>query len=302
MVADHVSTTELPVINQPFRFWAGFAVDSRELIRERELIRALIAREIRQRYKGSRFGWGWALAKPLVLLAVYGIAIGIFLGAGRSIPEFAIYLYVGLLPWTFFSVSVISSISALPSNSGLITKAAFRKESLIFAVLVVALIDLFVQSTILCVAFLIYGSWPRIEQLWWILPALTVLLLFAAAMSFLLAACNVYLRDVGYLTDVLMQVGFWSVPIVYAYSMVTSTLTSVPLLINLYTLNPMLAVINAFRFALWPSSDFGVSSGLLLGEMQTLRLLGFWTLVSLCLLWLAQRIFSRASGNMAQEL
>ena len=87
----------LPIINEPFRLRGGLRDDVREAMSQRQLLQSLIVRELRQRYKASFLGWGWALVRTLVMLVIYGLAVGVFLGAGASIPEFAIYLYVGLI-------------------------------------------------------------------------------------------------------------------------------------------------------------------------------------------------------------
>lgn len=296
------SNEDPPIVNVAFRFWGGFATDLKEIAAQRELLRSLIARELRQRYKGAVIGWGWALIRPLVMLAIYGLAVGLFLGAGKAIPEFAIYLYVGLIAWGYFSALVSGSIAALPSNSGLINKAAFRKELLIIAVLVVAIVDLVLQASVLLIGYLIYGSWPSLSELWWIIPGFVVLTLVGVGVGLLLGAVNVYFRDVGYLVDVALQVGFWLVPILYSYSMVRDAFASQSGLLALYSANPALSAVTAFRFSLWPSAESEIGQVQLLSMGQTTTYLFFWTIGGLLLLWLGQRIFSRMAGNIAQEL
>lgn len=291
-----------PVINAPFRFWAGVVGDVRACYLQRELLRSLVARELRQRYKGSLFGWGWALVRPLVMLLVYGLAVGVFLGAGKAIPQFAIYLYTGLLAWTYFSTLIMGSISALPANSGLINKAAFRKELLVAAVLVVGVVDLIIQGSVLLLGYALYGAWPQLTMLWWVLPALGLITLAGLGMGLFLSAANVYFRDVGYLTDVSLQVGFWLVPIIYAYSMVQDALADRPLLLELYSLNPLVPAINAFRLALWPAATTDLGAAQLMPTDAVTSALGVACIAGLVVLWLGQRFFARVSGNMSQEL
>ena len=291
-----------PIINSPFRFWGGLRGDLQEAISQRQLLRSLIARELRQRYKGSFLGWGWALIRPLVLLAIYGLAVGVFLGAGASIPEFGVYLYVGLIAWIFFSSIVSGSVNALPANAALINKAAFRRELLIVAVLVVAVVDLLIQASVLVLGYLFYGAWPTLINFWWLLTGFSALTALAAGLGLLLSAINVRFRDVGYFVDVALQVGFWLVPILYSYAMVESVLASQPQILALYTANPTLAPVTAFRYALWPSVTTEAGASQLLSMQSTVTFLAFSILLGLILLWLGQRIFSRMSGNIAQEL
>ena len=290
------------MVNAPFRFWSGLIGDLKEGLAQRELLRSLVVRETRQRYKGTFLGWGWALIRPLVMLAVYGLVVGVFLGAGATIPEFAIYLYVGFIAWGYFSTLVSGSINALPGNSGLINKASFRRELLIVAVLAVALIDLLLQASVLVLGYLFYGAWPALNTLWWVIPGFAALTLFGIGLGLLLSALNVYFRDIGYLVDVALQVGFWLVPILYAYSMVESALTSQPGLLALYSANPALSAITAFRLSLWPSAWGDVGQAQLLSLDQTVIYLGMGAIVGIVLVWLGQRLFSRVSGNVAQEL
>ena len=114
----------LRLINQPTRFWRGTSSDLREVWEHRGLLRALTARELRSRYKGSALGWAWALVRPLVMLFVYGLAVGVFLGAGRSIPQFMIFIYCGLLAWGLFSTIVMGAINSVVANGMLLSRAS----------------------------------------------------------------------------------------------------------------------------------------------------------------------------------
>ena len=293
---------DLPVVNAPYRFWTGLGTDLRSMVEQRELLRSLIARELRQRYKGSVLGWGWALVRPLVMLLVYGVAIGVFLGANASVPDFAIYLYSGLLGWTFFATILSGSVLSLPQNSDLISKAKFQKELLVIAVLVVALFDLLIQSSILLIGYVWMGDWPHWQNLHWLVWGILLLGVLGLALGLLLSAANVYFRDVGYLTEVLLQIGFWTVPIVYTYATVAKSLAAFPVLVSAFAANPLTAALTSFRLALWPPADGPVGSSLILPETTLPWLLGFSVVGSLVVLWLAQRFFARISGNMAQEL
>lgn len=295
-------SSEIPIINRPFRFWKGSTQDLTEILEQRELLFALVRREIRQRYKGSFLGWGWALIRPIVMLAIYGLAIGVFLGANRSLPQYALYVYSGLILFGLFAAIVSGCISVIPANAGLIKKASFRRELLFVPVAVVALLDFMLQSTILIIGYWVYGEWPTLAHLLWLLPSVVLIVLLALALGMLLAASNVRYRDVGYLVDIAIQVFFWLVPIVYTLEMVGQHLRDFPFLLTVYSMNPVVVSVDGARMALWPGAYSEVGAPQVL-DVASLRFgLGVGILLSLPLLWLGQRVFSRGSGNLAQEL
>ena len=290
-----------PIISLPVRFWRGFGGDMKEMFLQRDLLRAFIFREFRIRYKGARLGWVWALAKPLVMLFIYALAVGVFLGAGKAVPQFAIYLFVGLIAWGLFAQIVIGSITALVLNADLIRKAAFPRELLIVAVIATALFDFLIQGLVLTFGYFFYGSWPAWQNLWWVVPALILTVLFGAAFGLLLSAANASLRDVGFLTEVAMQVAFWLVPVIYAYSAVKTAFTNYPFLDWLYLANPVTIALFGFRNALWPPamSSEGDSFGLQSGLGRHFVIL---TLAGIAFAFASQRFFAIRAANMAQDL
>jgi ABC-2 type transport system permease protein len=296
-----MAQNELIVINQQSGFFRGFGDDMRRIFRNRELLIVLLAREFRSRYKGARLGWIWALVRPLVMFAVYSVAVGIFLGAGRTIPEFGIYLYVGLITWGFFAQIVNGSISAIIGNAELIKKSAFPRELLIVAVVFVAFVDLLLQGLILLVGYTVYGSFPAPSGLIWLLPALLITVVFGTSLGLFLAPLNARVRDVGFITEVGLQVGFWLTPILYSFSMVESAWGSSAVAMRIYLLNPMANAIFGFREALWPAAATPQGSAFTFGGSLALRY-GVLILAGLFMCFIAQRFFARRSANLAEEL
>jgi ABC-2 type transport system permease protein len=291
----------LPVVNRPIPYWRGFFRDIGEMWRHRDLVRALTGREFRVRYKGAKLGWLWSLARPLVMLAVYGLAIGVFLGAGKYLPDFVVYLFVGLTGWGFFAQIVSGSVLALTNNTDLIKKVYFPREILILAVVVTAFVDLLIQYLVLLVAYILNGHWPIPSSLWWLIPALLVSALFGVSLGLVLAAENARLKDIGYLTEVFLQVGFWLVPVVYSYSLVAKALVNYPILDWVYLANPMTNALFAFRNALWPPASGKAGSDFAFEGDLGLRLLVL-IVIGIAALVLSQRFFARRAANFAQEL
>lgn len=270
-----------------------------------ELLRALVTRELRTRYRGSYLGWVWALGRPLVMLAVYALVVGVFLGAAASIPDFVLFVFAGLIAWNFFAAIVTGSISSVIASAPLISKAGFPRILVPLAALVVALVDLFIQGLVLTLGYVIIGHWPSLHSLTYLVPAFLGVVAFGLGLGLMLAALNVYVRDVGFLTDVGLQVGFWLCPILYSYGFIERAAESygwsVEWVTRIYMLNPMANVVVGFQRALWPPAS--TPSGALLsfpGQLEV-RLIVL-VVAGGVFLALAVALFQRLSRNFAQEI
>jgi ABC-2 type transport system permease protein len=286
----------------------GPATTFRGMVREvwafRELLRNLVAKDLKVKYKDSALGFLWTLVRPLLYLAVYAVAIGIFLGAGRTIPDFGVYLFTGLLAWTLFTDIVGGATGAIVGNAGLVKKVYFPRELIVFSVVGAAFVNVLLQGVVLVLAYVITGSWPSISDLYLVPLATLVLVLFATALGLTLSALNVYLRDTQYLVEVALLLWFWMTPIVYDWTKVHDELVvnnDLRWLFQLYMANPMTNVVLAFQRSLWPAGRTQAGETFFYGGNLTLRLTVL-VICSFALLWIAQRIFARAQGNFAQEL
>jgi ABC-2 type transport system permease protein len=292
-------------VNQPVRLWRGTASDLRDVWSHRELLRAFAARELRSRYKGTAFGWAWALIRPLTMLLIYGVAVGIFLGAGRATPQFMIFIYCGLLAWTLFSTIIMGCIGSVVGNGALLTRANFPRLLLPLSVLLSAMVDFALQASVLLVGYAIFRDLPNAQDLLWIPPSLFALILFAFGIGLALSAINVYVRDIGFLADVGLQVGFWAAPILYSYGQVVQGARdfglAADLVTRIYMLNPMANVIIGFQRGLWPAGSTEAAAQFAFpGELE-LRL-AVCCGVGLLTAWLGMRIYVRLAGNFGQEL
>jgi ABC-2 type transport system permease protein len=225
---------------------------------------------------------------------VYWVAIGQFLGAARAIPEFAIFIFAGLTAWQLFSDIVIPGTGSIVGNAGLIKKVYVPREVFPLSVVGSALFNFFIQVGILLVFTALRGQFPVGVRLGYFVLALAVLVTFATALALVLSAVNVYLRDVQYLVDIVLMILFWASPIVYSWSLVSGAISST--LEQVYLANPMTQVVLAFQRAFWVAGD-GQPAPDNLGRSLLVTLA-----VSVLLLWLSQRVFSRLQSNFAQEL
>lgn len=271
-------------------------VDSiRGVWRYRELLDLLVKRELKSRYKDSSLGFLWSLIRPLTQLLVYYIAIGKFLGAERSIPDFAIYVFTGLTAWALFSEVISSGTGSIVANGGLVKKIYLPREVFPLSVIGSAIFNFCIQLLILLVATLFAGYPPTIVGLGYVVLGTALLLVYATAIAFLLSAINVYLRDVQYLVEVGLMVGFWLSPIVYAWSFVNTAVTSA-FINSLYLANPVTVAVLCFQRGLWVvGSDLPQPANLGLRAVILF-------LIGIPILWLCQRVFARMQNNFAQEL
>ncbi|WP_324650843.1 ABC transporter permease [Georgenia sp. H159] len=276
----------------------GFVSGARESLaaiwQRRELLDMLVRRELRARYKDSSLGLLWSLARPLVQLAIYYLAIGRVLGADRAIPDFAIYVFAGITAWTLFAEIVQGGTASILANSGIVKKIYLPREIFPLSVVGSAVFNFLIQLGILVVAAALVRGLVLDERLLYLPLALLVILAWGTAFALVLSAANVYLRDIQYLVEVAVMVGFWLSPIVYSWAMVADAIPDT--LANIYLLNPITLATLGFQRSVWisgPATAFPPD--------HALRLLVALA-VGAVLLILAQRLFARMQRDFAQEL
>jgi ABC-2 type transport system permease protein len=270
-----------------------------------ELFEALLLREVRSRFRGSYLGWTWALVRPLVMLFIYGLIVGIFLGAARSIPDFMIFIFVSLIAWNLFASIVTAAIASVSNSGQLITKNKFPRILLPLAGSCATLIDTLLQGVVLLMGYMIIREWPSLSSLTFLVPSAIGLILFGLSLGLILSAINVYVRDVSYLTDVALQIGFWLCPILYSYGFVVRAAESygwsVEWVTRIFMLNPVANGVLGFQRALWPPASTPEGADFSFPGQLEVRLFIFLGLSAL-LLAAAVAIFNRLSRNFAQEL
>jgi ABC-2 type transport system permease protein len=294
----------------PREFWAGTVYSVRALWRYRELLDLLVRRELKSRYKDSSLGFIWTLIRPLTQLLIYYVAVGTFLGATRSVPNYAVFVFSGLTVWTMFNEIVQTSTASIVNNAGLVKKVYIPRELFPLAATGAALVNFAIQLGILLVAVLLTAGPPFFGPGLWAVPvAFVTLAFFSFAIGMMLSAVNVFLRDVKHLIDVGLLVLFWASPIVYSFSAVHAALKG-NWLEQIYLWNPVTIAVLVFQRGLWRagSMPFVTGTGPTKAVSHT-----YWPpdlylhlvvvlVVSAALVWVAQRVFARLEGNFAQEL
>jgi ABC-2 type transport system permease protein len=233
----------------------------------RELLGNLTQRELRGKYKRSALGWAWSLINPLALAVIFTFVFGVvFKGrleaTGNSnlsgITAYPLFLLCGLLPWAFLSNSITGSIGALVANSNLVKKVYFPREILIGANVLSWVVSLLIELAVLGIALLAFGNvWLQYLPLLLVVIALQTV--FATGIGLLLAALNVYFRDVQHFVGIFLQLWFYATPVIYPITLLGNIaerdVFGVSLL-TLYKLNPMTAFVEMYHQMLfylqWP--------------------------------------------------
>lgn len=270
-----------------------------EIFTRRELLGLLIRRDLQSRYRDSFLGFLWTLIRPIIQFLMYYIVLGQFLRAAEGIPDFAIYLFSGLTLYAFFSDMVFGSTGSIIGNAGLVKKIYLPREVFPLASVGAAGFMFIVQVVVLTVAAVVFNALPDPVAMLWFFPSVTLILVWGLAIGLLLCALNVYLRDIQYLTEVVMMLAMWGSPIVYSWTMVNAVFSDLGLpqwAIEIYVNNPLTLGVLGFHRAFWGAgtvADYPPSLGL---RMLIAGIIG------VIFLWVSHRAFIRLQGNFAQEL
>jgi ABC-2 type transport system permease protein len=284
---------------------SGVFKDIKDLLGTRELLSALLGRELAGKYKGSFLGLGWTLVRPLVMLFIYAVVVGQFLGAARNIEQFAIFIFVGLLFWNLILESISAGSISMTVNGALLKKVWFPREVLPLTSFVVATVNFIVQFGVLIFAFLIFNSWPQLGNLLYLIPVFLIVFPVSFGMSLIFSVLNVRFRDTQFIVEVGLLIGFWLSPIIYPWTFAHQFLASLPfgaIWPQLYLLNPFGLVVMAAQQALWPPITTEAGRAYQFFDSPFATRLWLSVLASWIFLYIAQRIFARMAGTVVVDL
>ncbi|MBS3963215.1 MAG: ABC transporter permease [Methylomonas sp.] len=221
----------------------------------RELIAALAWKNIVIRYKQAYLGILWAVLKPLMLLMMF-VLVKSFVGIQTDGFPYPLLTFAALMPWVFFQESVSEGVNSVTSNAALIKKIYFPREVFPLTAMVTKLVELIVSFFILAIMMIYYKVIPTVHLLW--LPLLVLYsMIVALTISFFGAAMNVYYRDIGQAVPIALSLMMYASPVIYPLSLVQKKLLIEQSsgvwsekLYTLYTINPLVGIIDGFQHAL----------------------------------------------------
>jgi lipopolysaccharide transport system permease protein len=232
----------LPVTRiRPSQGWVSLGLG--ELWEYRELLYFLTWRDIKVRYKQTVLGAAWAIIQPFFTMVVFSLFFGRLAGIPSDGIPYPLFAYTALVPWSFFAGGLNNSANSLVGNANLLKKVYFPRLAIPLSTVLAGVIDFVLAFVVLLGMLLFYGMVPTLNIVW--LPLLVLLALVTAlGVGLWLSALNVQFRDVRYTIPFLTQFWLFATPIAYP-----STLLAEPWR-TLYGINPMVGVVEGFRWAL----------------------------------------------------
>ncbi|MHB1710959.1 MAG: ABC transporter permease [Acidimicrobiales bacterium] len=278
----------------------------KDLWTHRELLVLLTRSQLKMKYKDSVLGYLWSMLNPMLVLGIYYVIFKYI--AHNPTPDFAIWLFSGLLVWNLFNGAAMAATTVVVGNAGIVKKVAFPRELLAISTVGVSLVLFLIQVGVLVLALAVFQHPPTYIYMTLLPLAMLDLIVFTSAVCIFLSAVNVYLRDTQHLTEVLLMAWFWSIPIVYEWLQVGPKFAKHGLtwLKYIYVADPITPIAMTFQRAIYGQSY-------VVNHVRTVVLpdIGFGAYVlalaavlvaSVGLFLLALIVFGRLEGNFAEEL
>lgn len=213
----------------------------RDLWRYRELLWFLARRDVSVRYKQAVLGIGWAVARPLLAMLVFTLVFGRIAKLPSGGAPYTLLVFCGMVPWFFFATAVGESSLSLVANANLLTKVYFPRLLLAASAILVALLDLLISTVLLMLLAISFGYGPTLR--WLALPGFVALGLAAGlGLGLWFAALNVKYRDFQFIVPFVLQVGLYASPIGFSTSLIPEQWRL------LYSLNPLVSIVDGFRW------------------------------------------------------
>jgi len=189
-----------------------------QLPRYRALIQSLVARELKARYRGSVLGFFWSFINPLILLTIYSVVFATFLpNRSQLIEPYGLFLFCGLLPWTWFASSLNEASTSLVAGGNLIKKVLFPAEVLPLVSVLSNMVHFVLGLPILAAFLLYFEHTPDLLDLVWFPVVVLIQLIFTAGLALLLAALTTFFRDIRDLLSHVLTFWFFATPIIYPW-------------------------------------------------------------------------------------
>lgn len=223
-----------------------------EFIRYRELVKNLVARDLKVRYRNSILGFLWCLLNPLIMTGVFTIVFTVLMKSG--IPNYPVFIVVGVLAWNFNATAVTGAMTSIVGNSGLVMKVYFPREVLPISVVLSNAVN-FALALIAAFAMVFAFRIPVGVNLVMLPVILVVQVIFTCGVALFLSALTVFFRDVENIMESLMLAWFFLTPVVYRMQDLFPAYSRI-----MYIANPMASIISAYQDVLylggWPAFDF----------------------------------------------
>jgi ABC-2 type transport system permease protein len=268
-----------------------------DVFRWHYLLRLLIRTGVTTRYRNSVLGWTWSYVRPAAQFLVFWVVFGIFLDLNK-VPNYAIYLFSGIVVINLFSEAFKNSTSSIVNNAPLVRKVYLPRQLFAVSAVVVAFVHFLPQVALLLIVVLFFGWIMNVSILGIlaIIAGVVIVMMFALGLGLLFGAVNVRFRDAENIVELLLLLATWASPVLYFWTMVAEVLPEWAL--RIYLLNPITQGVELFHYAFWrPVTD---------GELPLppdLAVNTLWTfLIAALSIVIGQLVFRRLEGRFAQDL
>lgn len=263
----------------------------KNLFRYRQLLFVLVSRELKAKYRGTVLGFFWSFMNPILLVTVYSIVFGLIFQPKYAEMEkqiyYSVFFFSGILPWTWFSSSILESSNVLIAHSALIKKINFPVEILPIMVVITNMIHFILGIPILIIAFLILGKSLSIWVLF--LPiAILVQFVFTMGLGFFISSLTVHFRDIRDLLVNLITLWFFVTPIIYPFSF--DPIQKSKFLKIFLSLNPMTHIIEAYQYTFF------------FGSLPHYKKLSVTFIIGIILFIAGYKIFDKLRDTFVEEV
>ncbi len=259
----------------------------RDLLRYRALIQSLVARELQARYRGSVLGFLWSFINPLLLLLIYTFVFTVVMpgSRGAGLEPYSLFLFCGILPWTWFSSSLLESSNALIASGNLLRKVLFPAEVLPIVSVLTGLVHFCLGLPILGL-FILYARVPvTFTDLLWVPVIIAVQLVFTLGLALLLSSLTVHFRDLRDLLANVLTFWFFATPIIYPLFQAPERYRWI------LALNPVTHLVTAYQDTLFTA-----------GPMTSWRPLLGMVAVAVATFLIGYFVFDRLRDTLAEEV
>jgi lipopolysaccharide transport system permease protein len=262
--------------------WGGLAL----LVVHRHLLWEMTKLRLKLRYTQSMLGWSWAVVAPLLLMVTYILIFSKVADVHSDGVPYALFVFTGLVPWTFFSTSISTATASMVTHRYLISRVAFPREIIPLSYVAASLADLVVGIVMLAVMFMYfkYCTANHVVYMLHVIPLCALLIAWAVGGALCCASCQARFRDLGVAMPLLLQVAMFTTPVVYSSEAIPEKFKA------LYFANPLAFLID------------GIRRVILFGEFPNLDQLLYSFLVATIFLCFSYFLFKRLDATLADVI
>lgn len=279
-----------------------------DVIKWHYLLTLLVRTGVTTRYRNSVLGWTWSYVRPAAQFLVFWLVLGVFMGQERGIPNYAVYLFSGIVIINLFSEAYKNGTTSIVGNAPLVRKVYLPRQLFAVSSVLVAFVHFLPQLALLLVVCIALGWFANITLLsvLAILAGILLISFFALGLGLLFGAMNVRFRDAENIVELLLMLATWASPVLYHFTMLVQA--GVPhWLVRVFQINPITQAVELFHYAFWiPVTDVSASASAAIRATPVpadLALDTLWSFVVCVVVFVVgQVVFRRLEGRFAQDL